>query len=60
MLMLPIRKQINKLIETKKHILKNLTAWQRVQLSRHPSRPYNLDHVVLWRYFLRTTWRQRF
>jgi acetyl-CoA carboxylase carboxyl transferase subunit alpha len=45
MLMLPIRKQINKkLIETKKHILKNLTAWQRVQ-SRHPSRPYTLDHV---------------
>jgi acetyl-CoA carboxylase carboxyl transferase subunit alpha len=22
-----------------------LTAWQRVQLSRHPSRPYTLDHV---------------
>lgn len=34
-----------KLIETKKRIFKNLTAWQRVQLSRHPSRPYTLDHV---------------
>lgn len=34
-----------KLIETKKHIYKNLTPWQRVQLSRHPSRPYTLDHV---------------
>jgi acetyl-CoA carboxylase carboxyl transferase subunit alpha len=34
-----------KLLETKKHIYKNLTAWQRVQLSRHPSRPYTLDHV---------------
>jgi acetyl-CoA carboxylase carboxyl transferase subunit alpha len=22
-----------------------LTAWQRVQLSRHPNRPYTLDHV---------------
>ena len=38
--------QINeKLIETKKSIYENLTAWQRVQLSRHPSRPYTLDHV---------------
>lgn len=34
-----------KLIETKKNIYENLTAWQRVQLSRHPSRPYTLDHV---------------
>ena len=39
-------KQINKkLIETKKNIYKNLTAWQRVQLSRHPNRPYTLDHI---------------
>ena len=39
-------KQIEKkLIETKKDIYKNLTAWQRVQLSRHPSRPYTLDHI---------------
>lgn len=34
-----------KLIKTKKDIYKNLTAWQRVQLSRHPSRPYTLDHI---------------
>ncbi len=39
-------KQIEKkLIETKKEIYKNLTPWQRVQLSRHPSRPYTLDHI---------------
>lgn len=39
-------KQIEKkLLETKKNIYKNLTAWQRVQLSRHPSRPYTMDHV---------------
>jgi len=39
-------KQIEKrLEETKKHIYKNLTAWQRVQLSRHPNRPYTLDHI---------------
>jgi len=34
-----------KLIETKKEIYKNLTAWQRVQLSRHPNRPYTLDYI---------------
>lgn len=39
-------KQIEKkLEETKKKIYKNLTAWQRVQLSRHPNRPYTMDHV---------------
>jgi acetyl-CoA carboxylase carboxyl transferase subunit alpha len=39
-------KQIEKkLEETKKDIYKNLTAWQRVQLSRHPNRPYTLDHI---------------
>lgn len=35
----------DKLVETKKDIYKNLTPWQRVQLSRHPSRPYTLDYV---------------
>ncbi|MFD1293734.1 acetyl-CoA carboxylase carboxyltransferase subunit alpha [Lutibacter holmesii] len=34
-----------KLLKTKKDIYKNLTAWQRVQLSRHPNRPYTLDHI---------------
>jgi acetyl-CoA carboxylase carboxyl transferase subunit alpha len=39
-------KQIEKkLAEAKKDIYKNLTAWQRVQLSRHPNRPYTLDHI---------------
>ncbi|MTH17347.1 acetyl-CoA carboxylase carboxyltransferase subunit alpha [Flavobacterium sp. LC2016-01] len=39
-------KEINKkLVETKKEIYKNLTAWQRVQLSRHPNRPYTLDYI---------------
>jgi acetyl-CoA carboxylase carboxyl transferase subunit alpha len=39
-------KQIEeKLKETKKEIYQNLTAWQRVQLSRHPNRPYTLDYV---------------
>jgi acetyl-CoA carboxylase carboxyl transferase subunit alpha len=26
---------------------KNLTRWQRVQLSRHPDRPYTLDYIEL-------------
>lgn len=39
-------KQIEKrLKDTKKDIYKNLTPWQRVQLSRHPSRPYTLDYI---------------
>ena len=39
-------KQIEtKLAVTKKDIYKNLSAWQRVQLSRHPNRPYTLDHI---------------
>ena len=39
-------KQINKKLEiTKKEIYKNLTPWQRVQLSRHPNRPYTLDYI---------------
>jgi acetyl-CoA carboxylase carboxyl transferase subunit alpha len=34
-----------KLHETKKSIYSNLTPWQRVQLSRHPNRPYTLDYI---------------
>ena len=38
--------QIEKKLEkARKDIYKNLTAWQRVQLSRHPSRPYTLDFM---------------
>jgi acetyl-CoA carboxylase carboxyl transferase subunit alpha len=40
-------KQIEeKLTATKKEIYGNLTAWQRVQLSRHPNRPYTMDHIT--------------
>lgn len=39
-------KQIEKKLEaTKKDIYKNLSAWQRVQLSRHPNRPYTMDYI---------------
>jgi acetyl-CoA carboxylase carboxyl transferase subunit alpha len=40
-------KQIEKKIEeTRKQIFSNLTAWQRVQLARHPKRPYTLDYLT--------------
>lgn len=39
-------KKIEKKLEkAKKEIYKNLTPWQRVQLSRHPNRPYTLDYI---------------
>ena len=31
--------------QTIKDIFKDLTPWQRVQLSRHPDRPYALDYI---------------
>ena len=38
-------KLLKKIESTKKEIYKNITPWQRVQLSRHPSRPYTLDYI---------------
>ncbi len=39
--------QIQKKLDlAKKNIYKNLTPWQRVQLSRHPNRPYTLDYIT--------------
>ena len=35
----------DRLVELKKDIYNNLTPWQRVQVSRHPSRPYTLDYI---------------
>ncbi len=34
-----------KLNTTTKTIFNNLTPWQKVQLSRHPDRPYTLDYI---------------
>ncbi len=34
-----------KIITTRKEIYTNLTAWQRVQVSRHPERPYTLAYI---------------
>ena len=44
-----IRKTVNdiekKLITLRKEIYNNLSAWQKVQISRHPNRPYTLDYI---------------
>jgi acetyl-CoA carboxylase carboxyl transferase subunit alpha len=34
-----------KITDLKKETFENLTGWQRVQLSRHPDRPYTLDYI---------------
>ena len=39
------KKLMEKIKKTKKEIYKNISPWQRVQLSRHPSRPYTLDYI---------------
>lgn len=48
---LDIKEEISKLEEKviilKKSVYKNLTRWQRVQLARHPERPYTLDYIYL-------------
>jgi len=37
----------NKLEDTKHQVYGNLTGWQRVQISRHPERPYSLQYLEL-------------
>lgn len=34
-----------KIAETRRQIFSNLSAWQRVQLARHPKRPFTLDYL---------------
>lgn len=40
-----IDKLEKKIVALKKDTFQNLTRWQRVQLSRHPDRPYTLDYI---------------
>lgn len=40
-----IRRLEEKLEKLKKEIYENLTPWQRVQIARHPKRPYTLDYI---------------
>ena len=40
-----IKKLEAKVESLKKEIYENLTPWQRIQLSRHPRRPFTLDYI---------------
>lgn len=40
-----IKELEDKIVETRKQIYANLTPWQRVQVSRHPERPYTLSYI---------------
>ena len=40
-----IKELEEKILVTRKKIADNLSPWQRVQLSRHPDRPYTLDYI---------------
>jgi len=35
----------SKIKEAQAHVYANLTGWQKVQISRHPERPYTLDYI---------------
>ena len=36
-----------RIAQTQREIYGNLTPWQRVQIARHPKRPYALDYIAL-------------
>src|SRR5690242_10968444 len=40
-----IGKLETQILERRKEITKNLTSWQKVQLSRHPDRPYTMKYI---------------
>src|SRR2546421_4283314 len=40
-----IKKLEQQIIERRTEITRNLTSWQKVQLSRHPDRPYTLKYI---------------
>ncbi len=40
-----IKQMEQKIADTRKQIYSNLTAWQRVQIARHPKRPFSLDYI---------------
>lgn len=48
---LDVTKEVNsleaKLAQTRREVYGNLSAWQRVQLARHPRRPYSLDYISM-------------
>lgn len=42
-----IRVMEEKILALRKSVFGNLTRWQKVQLARHPDRPYTLDYIQM-------------
>ena len=42
-----IERLSKKLVKLRKDAFKNLTAWQKVQLARHPDRPYTYNYIEM-------------
>src|SRR3989338_8215110 len=42
-----IKKLEEKLDKVKREVFEGLTPWQRVQIARHPKRPYTFDYISL-------------
>ena len=40
-----IKQLEEKLVQARREVYQHLTPWQRVQLARHPKRPYTLDYI---------------
>lgn len=40
-----IERMKEKIVSTREQIYSNLTSWQKVQVARHPERPYTLDYI---------------
>src|SRR6476646_8001454 len=40
-----INKLDQQILDRRKEITQNLTSWQKVQLSRHPDRPYTMKYI---------------
>src|SRR5262245_38939522 len=42
-----IEQMTRRIDETKREIYKSLTPWQKVQVARHPLRPYTRDYIEM-------------
>ncbi len=40
-----VKEYEQKILDTQQHIYNNLSSWQKVQLSRHPDRPYTMEYI---------------
>ncbi|MBI3189662.1 MAG: acetyl-CoA carboxylase carboxyltransferase subunit alpha [Ignavibacteriales bacterium] len=42
-----VKKLETKVAQLREHVYSRLTRWQKVQLARHPDRPYTLDYISM-------------